>query len=191
MANENELDINSKNDEEVVVDENDDTDALKGKFEKVQNTNKQLYERAKKAEAEVKEFKKLKDEAEAKVKTDEKVSTEPDYGKLAYLQSQNIDNPDDIKIVQEEAERLKLPLTDVLGMEHMKSKLKANKEDREAKDAIPKGGRRSGGDSKQEVDYWIAKGGLPPDQELAEKVVNARMGKEKSKNTFSDEMYNE
>lgn len=198
MENENELDINSQNDE-IVVDDNDDAEALKEKFQKlsekhtkVAETNKQLFARAKKAEGfELKDGKWLKPEPKTEPKPDVVKNNEPDYGKLAYLKSAGIDNPDDVKIIQDEAERLKLPLTDVLGMEHIKTKLKEQKEDREAKAGVPRGGRRSGGDSKQEVDYWIAKGGLPEDQELAEKVVNARMTKEKTKNTFADELYNQ
>jgi hypothetical protein len=119
---------------------------------------------------------------------DKQKPNEPDYGRLAFLQSKGIDHPDDIKIVQEEAERLKLPLTDVLGMEHMQAKLKANREEREAKAGMPKGSGRAGGTTQHDVDYWLSKGGLPDDQELAEKVIEARMNKEKQ-NKFSDELY--
>lgn len=194
MENENE-NLDSENQEEIIVDENDDSEALKEKFDKVSNTNKQLFERAKKAETEAKELKKFKADAEARVEANEKKAetekpNEPDYGKLAYLQARGIDNSDDQKIVQDEANRLKLPLTDVLGMEHIQSKLKSNKEEREAKAGMPRGGNRSGGANQHDVEYWVAKGGLPEEQELAEKVVDARMGKEK-KNKFSDTLYNE
>ena len=38
---------------------------------------------------------------------------EPDYGRLAYLNSEGINHSDDQKFVQEEANRLQLPLTEV------------------------------------------------------------------------------
>jgi hypothetical protein len=40
------------------------------------------------------------------------------------------------------------------------------------------------------VEYWVAKGGLPNDQELAEKVVEARMGQSQG-SKFANEMFNE
>ena len=116
-------------------------------------------------------------------------SNEPDYARLAYLETKSINHPDDQKIVQDEAVRLKLPLTDILAMEHIKSRLEANKDARNAQAGMPKGKGRSGGVTQNDVEYWLAKGETPQgDQELAEKVIDARMGKEKQ-NKFSDELY--
>jgi len=116
-------------------------------------------------------------------------SNEPDYARLAFLEQRGVKHPDDIKIVQDEANRLKLPLTDVLGMEHIKSRLEANNDDRTAKAGMPKGGGKAGG-TVQDVDYWLAKGETPTgNQELAEKVIEARLQREKTGNKFSDELY--
>ena len=120
--------------------------------------------------------------------------SEPDYGRLAYLQSRGITHPDDQKIAQDEADRLKLPLTDVLEMEHIKAKLRTSTETREAQEGMPRGGNRSGGTTQHDVAHWVDKRGsdgqfeTPDDQELAEKVIDARMKKESS-NKFSDSLY--
>ena len=175
---------NGENQEEKI-----NLDVLQKEKTELSEKNKQLFERAKKSETETKELreqiKKLSNSSKGESSKDE--SNEPDYGRLAFLQAKGIDNPDDIKIVQDEASRLKLPLTDVLGMEHIQSKLRTNKEEREAKAGMPKGSGRSGGSSQHDVDYWLAKGETPDDQELAEKVVDARITKEKNQK-FADDL---
>src|SRR3990167_3024526 len=88
---------------------------------------------------------------------------EPDYARLAFLETKGINHPDDQKIVQDEAERLRLPLTDVLGMEHIKFRLQVNKEERLAKEGMPRGAGRTGVTTQHDVDYWVQKGGLPED----------------------------
>ena len=115
-------------------------------------------------------------------------SNEPDYGRIAYLKSEGITHSDDRKIVLDEAERLKLSLTDVVEMEHIKTRLQSNRDQREAQAGLPKGKGRTGGTTPHDVEYHLAKGTTPDDQELAQKVVNARMKKE-SNNKFSDSLY--
>ena len=129
-------------------------------------------------------------EAEQKQETKTEVkSNEPDYAKLAFLEQRGLTNPDDQKMVQDEAERLKMPLTDILGMDHIKSKLKSAKDQRDAESGMPKGKGRGSGKTQQNVDYWLAKGETPDDLELASKVIDARMHKEKQSNKFADELY--
>ena len=115
-------------------------------------------------------------------------TNEPDYAKLAYLRTAGIENSDDVKIVMEEANRLKMSLTDILGMEHIKSKLQTNKDTREAKLGMPAGSNRGSSGYKGDVDYWVKNGGLPDDQELAEKVIEKRIGKE-SGSHFSEILF--
>jgi len=113
-------------------------------------------------------------------------SNEPDYGKLALLHVKGIEHPDDIKIVETEAARLKLPYTDVLSMAHIQAQLTTNKEARVAKEGLPTGTGTGRGTSQNTVEYWLNKGEghvpLTPDgnidQELAEKVIEARVKKE-------------
>jgi hypothetical protein len=161
--------------------------------------------RAEKAEAEVKKW---KAEAEKATKGNSKITlgesetpksseqlNEPDYAKLAYLESRGIKHPDDQKIVRDEANRLKLPLTDVLGMEHIQTKLKKSQTQREAEDGMPQGSGKPKGGNKGAVDYWVDRKNpdgtyeTPTDTELAEKVIDARLKKDKASSQFSDILY--
>lgn len=122
-------------------------------------------------------------------------SNEPDYAKLAFLEGKGVTHPDDQKVIQDEANRLKLPLTDILGMEHIKAKLKVAKNQREAEEAMPDGSGKTGIASKNSVDYWVNKTNkdgtfqTPDDQELAEKVIEARLKQHENKNKFSDILF--
>ena len=114
----------------------------------LEEKNRQLFERAKKAETEARELKsKLKELSDEKPKEPPQ-SSEPDYAKLAYLKAHQVDHPDDQKVVMDEATRLKLPLTDVLQMEHIKAKLKTSNDMRVAQDGMPSGTSRRGGPQK-------------------------------------------
>lgn len=124
-----------------------------------------------------------------------KQSSEPDYAKEAFLEQRGVKHPDDKKVIYEEAERLKMPLTDVLGMDYIKSKLKNAQDQREASDGTPKGRGRGSSKARSDVDYWVDKKDkdgnyqTPDDMELAEKVINARIKKEERGNMFADKMY--
>jgi len=160
---------------------------------------KEAYEnqkvRAEKAEREAKrlEAELAKTNKPKEKETPKNESNEPEYGKLAFLESKGVSNPDDQKVVQEEAARLNLPLTDILGMEHIQSKLKKAKVQREAEDGMPDGSGTGTGTTKNTVEYWMDKkdkdGGYenPKDPELAIKVINARMEKERRKREFPEE----
>lgn len=191
---ENEIEnFDSLNEEEAEGGENqeeENLDALQKAKQELSDKNRKLFERAKKSETEVKELRdKIKQfEENSSKKEPVSQSNEPDYAKLAFLEQRGVKHPDDIKIVQDEATRLKLPLTDVIQMEHIKSRLETNNDERNAKLGLPKGGK-SNGNTQMDVDYYLAKNETPDDLELAEKVINARIKKEKSGNKFSDELY--
>jgi len=197
LASENEEfeNLASENEENDTEGQSEDVNALKEKIKDISGKNRQLFERVKKAEgfekdAEGKWVKTQKPKVKPEPKPEPKPqSNEPDYAKLAFLEQRGFAHPDDQKLVQDEAERLKLPLTDVLGMEHIKSKLQTAKDTREALAGMPKGRGKVGGLGMQDVDYWLAKGETPDDLELAEKVINARINKEKNQNKFSDTLY--
>ena len=118
-----------------------------------------------------------------------------DYGKLAYLRSKGVKHPDDVKVVTEEAERLKLPIEEILGMTHIKGKLKDAKDQREAELGMPesKGGKSVG--NKGSVEYWLNrkdKDGnflTPTDLKLANKVIDARLKSQTENDQFSDETH--
>ena len=124
--------------------------------------------------------------------TEKKSSTsnEPDYAKLGYLEAKGIQHPDDQKIVMDEANRLKLPLTDVLQMDHIKNRLASNNDARVSQDGMPKGKGRKGGASKGDVEYYLQHPDeVPEDLELHNKVIDARLKKESSSNMFSSTMF--
>jgi len=118
-----------------------------------------------------------------------KTSDEPDYAKLAFLETKGIKHPDDQQIVQDEAERLKLPLTDVLGMAHIKSQLETNQAERKAQSGMPAGTGKGKSVTQGDVDYWLKKGGTPDDPELANKVIDARIKQDDSQKMFDDELF--
>ena len=155
--------------------------------EALKEQNRQLFERAKKAEGLVKELrtKVPKEETKTEAKAESNESEYARLAKMAYFKSEGVNHPDDIKVIEDEAARLKLSPDVVLQMEHIKGKLKTNADTRNAQNGMPTGSNRSGGATQQDVDYWLSKGGLPEDnQELAEKIVNARMGKDTSQRRF-------
>lgn len=139
------------------------------------------------AEQRAKKLEDLKNNLEDKPKEKAPQQQEPDYAKLAFLNSQNVIDADDQKMVLNEANRLKLPLTDVLAMEHVKTNLKANADQRESQANTPKGSGRSGKATPADVDYYLEHPDeVPPSQELHEKVIEAKMNKIKNDSKFSD-----
>jgi hypothetical protein len=128
-------------------------------------------------------------EEKPKAEAPKEKSDEPDYSKIAYLNSVNVKHSDDQKLVMDEAKRLKLPLTDILAMKHIKTKLKDIHDQREAKDGSPKGKGKHGSSSQTNVDYWLAKGEAPDDPELRAKYFEAREKQESNANQFSNDLY--
>jgi len=184
MTNENdtqEVQPEENEQEEVTPEEqpNEDLEALKKTVEEQQ---KQIADLARAKRELKKEVKKVETEETPQQDITNKPD-EPDYAKLAFLNSQKVTHPDDQKIIMDEAQRLKLPLTDVLGMEHMKTKLKESLDEREAKSGTPKG-KGSRGSTVHDVDYHLAKGTTPDDVDEAEKVIDARMKKDESNQMF-------
>lgn len=163
----------------------------------LEKNNSTLYKRAKKAEGyeydqdkkawvkkEVKKEPEKEPEAKGAVKPNE-----PDYAKIAFLEQRGLTHTEDQKLVQDEAARLNLPLTDILSMEHIKTRLATAKDQREAAAGMPKGKGRGSGNTAQDVDYWLKKGETPSDLELAEKVIDARIKKEEQGSKFSEELF--
>ncbi len=195
MPNEIENDDSSNVENDTEVEETEDVNALKEKLTELSGKNKQLFERAKKAEGfEKKDGKWIrveKSESKPELKSEppplpKSQSNEPDYAKLAFLEQRGLKHPDEQKWAMDESERLRLPLTDILSMEHAKVKLETMKTQREALEGMPKGKGKTGGASQTDVDYWLAKGETPEDLELAEKVIDARIKKDVSNRQFDD-----
>ena len=103
-------------------------------------------------------------------------SNEPDYSKIAFLNSIDVRHPDDQKVVIDEANRLKLPLTDVANMEHIKAKLSENLSKRDTQDGMPGKSGRTGGSATKDVQYYLDNPEESPgDPDLHIKVIDARM----------------
>jgi hypothetical protein len=192
MENENE-DFTSSNEELYKIDEIDDVDVVKEKFQKliehdskVTEANRHLFPRLKKAEGfELKDGRWIKTEPKLEVKPEVKPekSDELNYGHLAFLTSKGIEEDEDIDFVKGIAKRTGEELRDVLKDEFVQNKLKVLKEARDAKNAVPSGTRRSAPTAKDEVSYWLEKGELPPDlpenRKIRQDVVNAKIAKDK------------
>ena len=91
--------------------------------------------------------------------------------------------------VFEQAKKLKVDVSEIVNDDYHKSKLKAISDKLAVQGNMPKGGGTGGGGASDSVEYWLAKDELPPDQELAEKVVEAKKKKDSGSKQFSDTLY--
>ncbi len=177
--------IDSKNDENIKTTQTEETSTATPNDEvvKLTETNKQLFERAKKAEQQLKELKnKTVPESQQPIDIDRLDRLE--------LKASNIENPDDQKFIIDTAKRLKLDVTEVINDEFIQGKLKANREAREARAGLPSGTRRGDGVGRSDVEYFLANPDKrPDDQALAEKVLSAKQAQIANAGRFSDTMY--
>jgi len=111
-----------------------------------------------------------------------------DHGELAYLTVKGVTEDDDISYLEGVAKESGKTPRELLATKWVQAELKERADARAAKEAIPTGSKRSSAGSRDSVDYWIAKGELPPaDQvDLRRKVVNAKIKANKTKNRFTD-----
>ena len=136
----------------------------------------------------------LKKAATTKVETvsppDKKIEkvekTEFDYAEKAFLRASGIESVD-YTLVWEAMKQTGKTLDEVLGFKYFQAELKEVREARATKDAIPSGSKRSTPSTRDTVDYWIAKGELPPpDQiQLRRDVVNEKLKREQDRNQFA------
>ncbi len=108
-----------------------------------------------------------------------------DYGQKAYLLANGIKEGAEVKMVQDIMQETGKSLEQVLGSKYFQAELKEARELQASSNAVPTG-KRSGGTGQESVDYWLAKGELPPasDVDLRRKVVNARLQKVENKGVF-------
>lgn len=175
----------------VVVEETDDIDVLKEKFEKVSEQNRQLYARTKKAEGfELKEGKWVKPKEkpkEPKVETElPKESSKPnelDYGQLALLRQEGIKGSGEMALFKEIMSETGKGVLDVLDSSYFKSRLNEFRQAQESANAVPKGRGRSGQTGATDVDMALAKyhetGELPTDFDTRNKVIDLITKEEK------------
>ena len=112
-----------------------------------------------------------------------------DYGQKAYLNSLGYKDAADHVFVQGIMKDTGKSLEDVLSSSFVQAELTRISEERATKAAQPPAGEgRQNAPARDTVDYWLAKGELPPtDQpELRMKVVNAKIARQKSQSSFTD-----
>jgi hypothetical protein len=111
-----------------------------------------------------------------------------DYGQLAYLTANGITEESEIAYVEAAIKDSGKSLRDLLGTKWFQAELKEQRDAKASQDAVPSSTKRSTSTSRDSVEYWIAKGGLPPPEmrELRTKVVNARIKIENDKSMFTD-----
>lgn len=133
----------------------------------------------------------LKKHPELVVKPTKKSSKKSDefgYDKKAFLFANGIKESTEIELVKDIVANTGKSLEEVLESKYFKAELTEMREAKASADALPKGTKRTGQSAQDTVEYWIAKGELPPasDRELRRKVVNAKMEKKKSNNRFTN-----
>lgn len=106
----------------------------------------------------------------------------------AVLRLEKITDSDEVKLVEDIMKETGKDIEAVLASKYFKTELQELRDLKDSKNAVPPGSKRTAPGSRDTVEYWIAKGELPPaDQvELRRKVVNARMATEKNKSQFTD-----
>lgn len=196
---------NEENDEITTpeIEENDDIEVLKEKYQSLSDANKKLYARTKKAEGfELKDGKWSKPPKEEKPeekkspkapkKEPEAKSDELDYGEKAFLRSYDIKGADEIALVKNWVKRTGDPLDVAVEDEIFLAKLKGLRDARASADAIPKGRNRTTQPAQNDEAYWVAKieSGQAtlkdiPDVELRRKVLNKRVEEQRSGSKFS------
>lgn len=134
---------------------------------------------------------KLKEALEPEEKPAEKQqSNEPDYSRIAFLNSIDVKHPEDQKLMMDEASRLKLPLTDIANMAHIKTQLAENLAKRETQAGMPSKSGRTGGSASKDIEYYLNNPNeVPSDPNLHSKVIEARMKSAEEKSMWSSEPF--
>lgn len=100
---------------------------------------------------------------------------ELDETQLDYLDLKGVTDEDEIAVIHKVMQKTGQTVRQALKDDYVQSKLTALRKDREVKEATPSGTRRAGGQSSNDVDYWVAKaeqtGEFPKDFELKQKVI--------------------
>ena len=165
---------------EVELDENQINEEVES--EEVESTEQEVEETDWKAEA--LKYKAILDRNKNKKSPEQKTtkSNDLDYGQKAFLVANGVKEADEMKLVKGVMQETGKNLEDVLSSKYFQAELKEMRDLKASSNAIPNG-KRSGTASQDSVDYWLAKGELPPahDVELRRKVVNARIKKNDTK----------
>lgn len=156
--------------------------------------------RAEKAEA---KLKKIAEASEEKTETETpKKEKQPDESddtremvEDTFMESKGLNLDAQKEYARKEAQETGKPLKDVLNMKYVQEELKNISDQSEAEAGMPEGKGKGSGGTKDSVEYWVNKTNAdgtyatPPDMELANKVIDARVAQQGSDNKFSDDLY--
>ena len=109
-----------------------------------------------------------------------------DYAEKAFLKSSEIKSSE-FPFVLEAMQSTGKSLEQILESKYFQAELKEKRELDASSEAIPEGTPRGGGAARDTVEYWIAKGEMPPEDqvELRRKYVNAGMAVEGGGSKFT------
>lgn len=187
MANENE-NLDSQN-EETKLDDNIELSALKDKYQEIFEKNKQLFERAKKAEGEIKELKIKKEPEKSSVMIPEKKPDEFGLLQKTYLRAAGVVAEDEIELARDLQKKTGLDWDKLVDDDFFKAKLENLRTSKANADATSniRGGQGSSA-AKNTVEYWLGKGEAPPktpeNRKLRADLMRALMNKEKEGKKF-------
>jgi len=204
MENENNENTDSQNGD-TPNQETPDAAALQEKLTELETNNKQLFERAKKAEG----FEKqddgswVKTEKKETKKTEKKESkadnSSEDFGllELTYLKGEDIKSEDEVQFVQDQLKELGLTkdqLPKLFANKYFQSELETFKTDKANVKATS--GVEGGGGANKAVntpEHWIAKGVPPTAEQVPDRKTRATIARAFMKNahTGGKKFYNE
>ena len=107
-------------------------------------------------------------------------------GESAYLIANGIKESDEKDLARKLSKETGKDLEALLDSTYFQLELKTLRETKTTEQANPEGSKRSNNSTSDSVEYWIAKGELPPasEQQLRRDVVNARIKKDDSSGIF-------
>jgi hypothetical protein len=120
---------------------------------------------------------------------EEKKSSDFDYGQKAFLKTYGIAGADELTLVKTFIDRTGDDIDSLVGDDIFNAKLKALRDAKAVKDAIPQSTGRSAAAPTSKADFWLNKyvSGTPLNevpQEFREEVLDARLKAEERKQKF-------
>jgi hypothetical protein len=173
-----------KNDQEEEVEVTTEDEKPQPTQEQVLGIKKRQFSKLRKELEEAGVIEKPEPKAEHK----NELNKEFGYGEKTFIREVLKAGPEDYDWILGVTQVTGRTLDELETYNPFQMELKVRKEERISKNAIPSGSKRSGGSTRDTVDYWVAKGEMPPaDQvELRRKYVNAKEKKERDRSKFTD-----
>lgn len=110
-------------------------------------------------------------------------SGELDYGQKAFA-LQNGMRLEELQHLQETLERTGHPMEKLLNAKWFRAELEEMRGEKATTEATPTSAKRADSTASSKLEYWLDKEELPKDRDLARKVIEARVQREKKKRTL-------